>query len=62
MSCIIRAKKMKKEIELPSIKSSATDMALHTVLAEMMPENRWEDIIGLGPQKDRFLNSLIIPC
>lgn len=62
MSCLIKAKKMKKEVEQPSIRSSVVDMALHNVLSEMMPEKRWEDIIGLNPQKERFLSQLILPC
>lgn len=48
-NCVIKAKKMKKEIDNPQIRSSVVDMALHTVLSEMMPEKRWEDIIGLNP-------------
>lgn len=53
---------MKKKIDNPSIKSSAVDMALHTVLEEVVPEKRWEDIIGLNPQKETFLAELILPC
>jgi hypothetical protein len=49
--CIVRAKKMKKQIDNPALKSSVVDQALRIVLSEMLPDLKWGDIIGLKPQK-----------
>lgn len=60
--CIVRAKKMKKTIDNPALKSCIVDQALRIVLSEMLPEMKWADIIGLKPQKERFLNGAIAPA